>query len=62
MRRIAENEKPLVLALRWSRENNCNKMFVLQENETGDILVREYRILKSFSRAATTFRLTSSKQ
>jgi hypothetical protein len=38
MRRIAENEKPLVLALRWSRENNCNKMFVLQENETGDIL------------------------
>jgi len=41
MRRIAENEKPLVLALRWSRENNCNKMFVLQENETGDILVRD---------------------
>ncbi|KAJ9582961.1 hypothetical protein L9F63_022687, partial [Diploptera punctata] len=38
MRRIAENEKPLVLALRWSRETNCNKMFVLQENETGDIL------------------------
>ncbi|XP_021916433.1 ras association domain-containing protein 1-like isoform X2 [Zootermopsis nevadensis] len=38
MRRIAESEKPLVLALRWSREENCNKMFVLQENETGDIL------------------------
>jgi hypothetical protein len=46
MRRIAETEKPLVLALRWSRENNCNKIFVLQENETGDILVREQRILK----------------
>jgi hypothetical protein len=40
MRRIAENERPLVLALRWSKEKNCNKMFVLQENETGDILVR----------------------
>ncbi|XP_069693749.1 ras association domain-containing protein 1-like isoform X2 [Periplaneta americana] len=38
MRRIAEGEKPLVLALRWSREKNCSKMFVLQENETGDIL------------------------
>lgn len=39
MRRIAENEKPLVLALTWNREKDCNKMFVLQENETGDILV-----------------------
>ncbi|XP_023712440.1 ras association domain-containing protein 1 isoform X3 [Cryptotermes secundus] len=38
MRRIAENEKPLVLALTWNREKDCNKMFVLQENETGDIL------------------------
>lgn len=38
MRRIADSEKPLVLALRWSREKNCRKMFVLQENDTGDIL------------------------
>jgi hypothetical protein len=45
MRRIAESEKPLVLALTWSREKNCNKMFVLQENETGDILVWDCRIL-----------------
>lgn len=44
MRRIAENEKPLVLALTWNREKNCNKMFVLQENETGDILVWDSRI------------------
>ncbi|XP_071442675.1 ras association domain-containing protein 1-like [Hetaerina americana] len=38
MRRIAENEKPLILALKWHQLTDCNKMFALQENETEDIL------------------------
>ncbi|XP_046407278.1 ras association domain-containing protein 1-like isoform X2 [Ischnura elegans] len=37
MRRIAESEKPLMLALKW-HQTDCSKMFVLQENETEDIL------------------------
>lgn len=40
MRRLGENEKPLVLALRWTKETEFVRKFLLQENETGDILVR----------------------
>ena len=47
MRRLAENEKPLVLALRWSKETEFVRKFLLQENETGDILVRYFFFLNN---------------
>ena len=39
MRRLADTERPLELALSWSHHGVVNKKFVLQENDTGDILV-----------------------
>ncbi|XP_037070017.1 ras association domain-containing protein 1-like [Pollicipes pollicipes] len=38
MRRLADSERPLELALTWSHNGVVNKKFVLQENDTGDIL------------------------
>ncbi|XP_043222214.1 ras association domain-containing protein 1 homolog isoform X3 [Amphibalanus amphitrite] len=38
MRRLADSERPLELALSWSHHGVVNKKFVLQENDTGDIL------------------------
>jgi Novel Ras effector 1 C-terminal SARAH (Sav/Rassf/Hpo) domain len=39
MRKLADNEVPLCMALQWSRDPNCGKMFVLQENDPGEIMV-----------------------
>lgn len=39
MRRLPDQEQPLLMALKWGTEGIENRSFVLQENETGDILV-----------------------
>ncbi|KAG1685689.1 Ras association domain-containing protein 1 [Nymphon striatum] len=38
MRRLPDHEQPLLMALKWGTEGIENRSFVLQENETGDIL------------------------
>ncbi|RXG73596.1 Ras association domain-containing protein 1 [Armadillidium vulgare] len=37
LRRLGDNECPLVLAIAWSAEDITNKRLVLQENDTADI-------------------------
>ncbi len=39
MRRLPEDERPLPLCLSWSSEGLDAKRFVLQENDTGEIIV-----------------------
>jgi hypothetical protein len=48
MRKLADNEVPLCMALQWSRDPNCGKMFVLQENDPGEIMVSFERKIKLF--------------
>ena len=39
MRRMVEDEFPLPLCLSWSSEGLDTRRFVLQENDTGEIIV-----------------------
>ena len=39
MRRVADDECPLQLCLSWTAEGLNNHKFVLQENDTGEIMV-----------------------
>ncbi|XP_006822469.1 ras association domain-containing protein 1-like [Saccoglossus kowalevskii] len=43
MRRLSDYERPLLLHLLWG-PNNTNRKFVLQENETGDIMWEAFSI------------------
>ena len=40
MTRLATDEKPLLLCLQWSNNSVAEQRFVLQENDTGEIMVR----------------------
>ena len=46
LRRIADDEKPLVLRLIWGGADRSHS-FCLQENETGDIMV-SYQVATRF--------------
>jgi hypothetical protein len=42
IRKLPDGEKPLQLWLKWEEEDSVNQWkLVLQENETGEIMVRE---------------------
>ena len=45
LRKIADQEKPLLNYLRWSTETLETKRFVLKENDRGEIMVREMLII-----------------
>jgi len=50
MRRLQEDDKPLVLAILWGREEQSGKKFVLQENDPGEIQWEQFSLpeLKNF--------------
>jgi len=50
MRRMHEEERPLVSAILWSQNNELNKKFVLQENDPGEIQWDQFSLpeLKNF--------------
>jgi len=50
MRRLQEDEKPLVLAILWGRDGQSGKKFVLQENDPGEIQWEQFSLpeLKNF--------------
>lgn len=50
MRRLQEDDKPLVLAILWGREGQSGKKFVLQENDPGEIQWEQFSLpeLKNF--------------
>ncbi len=53
MRRLPEDERPLPLCLSWSSEGLDAKRFVLQENDTGEIIVssNEIHTFQQFKRS-----------
>jgi len=50
LRRLNEDEKPLMLAVLWMRDPDSNKKFVLQENDPGEIQWEQFSLpeLKNF--------------
>jgi len=50
LRRLNEEEKPLVLAILWGKEKEAPKKFVLQENDPGEIQWEQFSLpeLKNF--------------
>ena len=50
LRRLNEEEKPLMLALLWMKDPDCTKKFVLQENDPGEIQWEQFSLpeLKNF--------------
>lgn len=50
LRRLNEDEKPLVLAILWGKEKEDTKKFVLQENDPGEIQWEQFSLpeLKNF--------------
>ena len=44
LRRVKDEELPLKICLDWELENVQNHRLVLQENETGEIDVRNYTV------------------
>lgn len=47
LRRLQDHEQPLLMALAWGTNGIENRSFVLQENDTGDILVSLFHFLSS---------------
>ena len=50
LRRLNEDEKPLMLAVLWMKDPDNNKKFVLQENDPGEIQWEQFSLpeLKNF--------------
>merc|ERR1712113_322442 len=50
LRRLNEEERPLMLALLWMKDSDCTKKFVLQENDPGEIQWEQFSLpeLKNF--------------
>ena len=50
LRRLNEDEKPLMLAVLWMKDPDSNKKFVLQENDPGEIQWDQFSLpeLKNF--------------
>ena len=50
LRRLNEDEKPLMLAVLWMKDPDDTKKFVLQENDPGEILWEQFSLpeLKNF--------------
>ena len=50
LRRLHEDEKPLMLAVLWMKDPDNNKKFVLQENDPGEIQWEQFSLpeLKNF--------------
>ena len=44
MKRLNDDERPLKLGLDWLANGATNKQFILQENDTGEILVSAYHL------------------
>ena len=43
LHRLADNDQPLVMCLGWTAEGLNNHKFVLQDNDTEEIMVSNYK-------------------